>query len=127
METNLNSSVFLLIRNTGGWASPSVILLMSDETPLPSGKITIEEASWVVSLAYLGGVFGNIVFGFITNRFGRKWPLIIATIPIIVSWSLILYAKNIYYLYASRLLNGFIGGGQFVIIPLYLSDISIDR
>ncbi|XP_055302940.1 uncharacterized protein LOC129568722 [Sitodiplosis mosellana] len=111
---------------SGGWASPSIILLMSDETPLPSGKITMEEASWIVSLVYLGGIPGNMVFGFITNRFGRKWPLIIATIPIIISWLLILYAENLYHLYASRLLNGFIGGGLFVVIPLYLSEISID-
>lgn len=57
---------------------------MSDETPLLSGKITMEEASWVVSLQFLGGIFGNIIFGFITSKFGRKWPLIISTIPIIV-------------------------------------------
>lgn len=68
----------------GGWSSPNIILLMSDETPLPSGKITMHEASNVVSYVYVGGIAGNIVFGYITNRFGRKWPLIIITIPIIV-------------------------------------------
>lgn len=57
---------------------------MSDETPLPSGKITMDEASWIVSYVYIGGIIGNMMFGYITNRFGRKWPLIIITIPIIV-------------------------------------------
>lgn len=69
---------------TGGWSSSNVILLMSDDTPLPTGKITLEEASWIVSYVYLGGVFGNIIFGYITNHYGRKWPLIVVTIPIIV-------------------------------------------
>ncbi|XP_031619027.1 facilitated trehalose transporter Tret1-like [Contarinia nasturtii] len=112
---------------TGGWSSPNIILLMSDETPLPSGRITMEQCSWLVSFLYMGGVFGNIIFGFVTNRFGRKWPLIIMTIPMMISWLLILYSQNIYYIYASRILNGIIGGGLFIIIPLFLSEIAIDR
>lgn len=64
-----------------GWSSPNIILLTSDETPLPSGKITMEEASWIASFICVGGVTGNIFFGFITNMFGRKWPLIIIAIP----------------------------------------------
>lgn len=67
-----------------GFSSPSIALLMSDKTPLPSGKITIEEASWVASLICVGALFGNIFFGYITSKFGRKIPLIIVTIPTIV-------------------------------------------
>lgn len=44
----------------------------------------MDEASWIVSYVYIGGIIGNMMFGYITNRFGRKWPLIIITIPIIV-------------------------------------------
>lgn len=38
-----------------------------------------------------------------------------------VGWILILYAQNIHYLYAARIVNGFVGGGVFSIVPLYLS------
>ncbi|XP_055302945.1 facilitated trehalose transporter Tret1-like [Sitodiplosis mosellana] len=109
-----------------GWTSASVILLKSDETPLPSGKITMEEASWITSLLCVGGLIGNILFGYITNRFGRKIPLLFLAIPTVISWSLVLFAQNVYYLYASRFLNGIVGGGVFVITPLYLSDIASD-
>lgn len=68
-----------------GWVSPSIILLTSNETPFPSGPITMEEASWVACLMPLGCLFGNICFGYITNKFGRKLPLILITVPIIVS------------------------------------------
>ncbi|XP_055326316.1 facilitated trehalose transporter Tret1-2 homolog isoform X3 [Sitodiplosis mosellana] len=54
-------------------------------------------------------------------------PLILISIPIIISWILILFAPNVYYLYASRLLNGFFGGGAYTIVPLYLSDFAFDR
>ncbi|XP_031622894.1 facilitated trehalose transporter Tret1-like isoform X2 [Contarinia nasturtii] len=110
-----------------GWSSPNIVLLTSDESPLSSGKITMNEASWSASLICIGGLVGNICFGFITNRFGRKNPLIFITIPVIISWLLILYAQNFYYLAAARLLNGFTGGAIYTIVPPFLSEIAIDR
>ncbi|XP_055302942.1 facilitated trehalose transporter Tret1-like [Sitodiplosis mosellana] len=112
---------------TCGWASPNIILLTTNETPLPSGKITMDEASWIASLLCVGGLIGNIFFGYITNRFGRKLPLIFISIPTVISWLLILFAQNVYYLFASRLLNGFVGGCVFCCCPLYLNEIACDR
>lgn len=63
------------------------MILKSDKSPLPTGKITVEEASWVASLVNAGGVFGTLFFGPITNKFGRKNPLIVITGPTIVSHS----------------------------------------
>lgn len=120
-------TLFLPFHSIGGWASPNVELLKSDESPLPSGKINMDEASWIASLICLGGLIGNFLFGFIAIRFGRKIPLLFLTIPIIVSWLLILFAQNVYYLYASRWLNGFAGGGIFVVVPAFLSEIASDR
>lgn len=70
---------------TAGWSSPNIRLLTSDESPLASGSITMEEASWVASLLCVGGVIGNLFFGFVTNAYGRKMPLILIVIPTIVS------------------------------------------
>ncbi|XP_031622892.1 facilitated trehalose transporter Tret1-like [Contarinia nasturtii] len=112
---------------TAGWASPSLILLTSDETPLQSGQITMDEASAVAALTSLGGLIGNIFFGWITSKFGRKNPLVFMTIPTIISWLLILYGQNVFHLYASRILSGFVGGGIFVIVPAFLSEIAVDR
>lgn len=68
-----------------GYSSPTNPLLMSENSPLPSGKITDDEASWIAALTCGGGVVGNTVAGFITNRFGRKLPLLLLAIPKIVS------------------------------------------
>lgn len=70
-----------------GWGSPNIILLTSDETPLPSGKITMEQASWVLALNAFGNMIGNLFFGGITNVFGRKVPCIFTAFPMIVSTS----------------------------------------
>lgn len=67
-----------------GWSSPNVVLLTSSDSPLPSGQISMEEASWIASLLCIGGLAGNIFFGFITNAFGRKIPLILISIPAMV-------------------------------------------
>lgn len=68
-----------------GWTSPSFVLLKSDETPLPSGKIDTEETSWIASFLCVGGLIGNLFFGFLTNKCGRKIPLIAIAIPKAVS------------------------------------------
>lgn len=39
-----------------GWTSPSILILTGDESPLPSGKISMEEASWIASLSCFGGL-----------------------------------------------------------------------
>lgn len=69
----------------------------------------------VISLLSLGGLFGNIIFGFITNRFGRRIPLFFVASLLIVSNVLILFAHHVYYLYVARILAGVFGGAAYVI------------
>lgn len=38
-----------------GWTSPNILILTSDDSPLPSGPITMKEASSVASILCLGG------------------------------------------------------------------------
>lgn len=68
-----------------GWPSPSNQILMSDASPLPTGSITMNEASSVAAFSYPGGLVGNFVAGFITKNFGRKIPLLLLAIPTIVN------------------------------------------
>lgn len=86
-DDSFHSAVNLLTVGFGvleGWTSPSIALLTSNETPLASGKITMDEASWVASLLHVGALLGNIFFGYVTNNFGRKLPLMCIAIPMIV-------------------------------------------
>lgn len=91
---------------------------------MPSGKITMEEASWLAALFGVGALFGTIGFGFLMKIFGRKWPLIGLSFPTIVSWLLILFAQNVYYLYVARLLHGLTAGAIIVIAPIFLIEIA---
>lgn len=78
-------------------------VLASVDNPLKIGKLDMDHISWIASLLSLGGLFGNIIFGVITNRFGRKMPLLFATTLIIIDNLLILFAHHVYFLYVGEL------------------------
>lgn len=73
---------------SNGWASPSLTYLTSSETHLESGPITTEETSWIGSMLSLGGIFGNLFFGWLANYWGRKLTLCLITLPMLVSINL---------------------------------------
>uniref|UniRef100_A0A1B0CNS5 Putative facilitated trehalose transporter tret1 n=1 Tax=Lutzomyia longipalpis TaxID=7200 RepID=A0A1B0CNS5_LUTLO len=107
-----------------GWLSPSIPQLLSPQSPLPSGPISIDEASWVSSILYLAGIIGTIVFGWLVDRIGRKYSVYIGTIPNIIAWLLIPLANNVIYLYISRVFSGIAAGAVFVTVPLFVAEIA---
>ncbi|XP_065084145.1 facilitated trehalose transporter Tret1-like [Ochlerotatus camptorhynchus] len=110
-----------------GWTSPSLPILQSTDSPLPSGPISSDEASWIGAFLCIGGFVGNIVSGWMADRFGRKLTACLAAIPQIIAWVLVLVADNVYYLMGMRFLLGFSGGVSFMIIPMFIAEIAEDR
>lgn len=51
-----------------GWTSASVPLLMSEDTPLDSGPMTMHEASWIASSICMGGFVGNLFVGWVRMK-----------------------------------------------------------
>ena len=58
------------------------------------------------------------------TRVGKKWTMIILSLPFIVGWILIMLAENTPMLYAGRLLTGFSGGAFGLLAPSYTFEIS---
>ncbi|XP_055545655.1 facilitated trehalose transporter Tret1-like isoform X2 [Wyeomyia smithii] len=110
-----------------GWTSPSFALLQSVDTPLSSGPITTEEGSWIGASICVGGLFGTLISGWMSERYGRKLTACLASIPQILSWIMVIVADNAYYLMAMRFLGGFSGGVCFMVIPTFIAEISEDR
>lgn len=63
----------------------SYMLWTTDATPLPSGKLSVVEASLVTSLMCIGCLIGNFIFISLTAKYGRKIPLMFLAIPQLVS------------------------------------------
>jgi MFS family permease len=68
-----------------GFTGPNLELFKSDETPLTSGKITIDEESWISSLGAFGALGFTLVYGFVSEKFGRKKAVLLIGIPQTVS------------------------------------------
>ncbi|XP_059610684.1 facilitated trehalose transporter Tret1-like [Phlebotomus argentipes] len=107
-----------------GWVSPSIPQLLSPESPLPSGPISVDEASWVSSIPYLSGAFGTVIFGWLVDHLGRKYSVYIGAVPNIIAWLLIAFANNVIYLYISRVFIGIAAGAVFVTVPLFVAEIA---
>lgn len=60
------------------------ILYDSDNSPLPSGRVQINELAWIGSMLGIGGLAGTVVIGWLTDRIGRKHSLIAMAVPLIV-------------------------------------------
>lgn len=71
-----SSSVLILLFSNGlsnGWNSPSFPVLLSEsKSPLPSGPLTVDEVSWIVSSVSIGCLFGGLLIGWLMEALGRK-------------------------------------------------------
>ncbi|KAM7362746.1 facilitated trehalose transporter Tret1-like [Cochliomyia hominivorax] len=106
-----------------GWISPTLHQLQSHNSPT-GFVITVEEVSWIGSLFGLGSLTGNILFGLLLNRIGRKWCMYLIALPYLSSWILIYFSKTSVYLYVARYLGGMTGGGNYVVVPIFITEIA---
>ncbi|XP_037927514.1 facilitated trehalose transporter Tret1 [Teleopsis dalmanni] len=106
-----------------GWLSPTLVKLQSNDSPLDF-DINIEEASWMGSLIGPGGLLGNLIFGAIIDKVGRKICIYMIAVPHIFLWIFIYFAKSVEYLYVARFLGGFTGGSAYVVLPIFISEIA---
>uniref|UniRef100_A0A1B0F9Z3 Major facilitator superfamily (MFS) profile domain-containing protein n=1 Tax=Glossina morsitans morsitans TaxID=37546 RepID=A0A1B0F9Z3_GLOMM len=106
-----------------GWLSPTLFHLQNDHTA-PDFTLSVTEISWIGSLFGLGSLLGNIMFGVLLDRIGRKWCMYMLALPVICAWFLIYFAKTHVYLYVARFLIGITGGGNYVVVPIFISEIA---
>lgn len=78
-----------------GWASPAISRLMSDDSPLQGGPISVEEASWVGSIICIGALLGTFSFGYITAMIGSMRSMCLIAIPALVC----VHRYNLKYIY----------------------------
>ncbi|XP_031623912.1 facilitated trehalose transporter Tret1-like [Contarinia nasturtii] len=109
---------------TSGWATINFNELQSENTTFPTGALTLEEGGLVVSLLSVGGFIGNFAILPISQMIGIKKTIHLFGVPLILSAVLIIFARNIYYLYVSRIFSGLVGGALSVGLPSLVNDIS---
>lgn len=108
-----------------GWAAPNLLLFQSAESPI--GTLTTQQNSLVVSWLLIGGTAGTIIFGIGSNYFGRKLMLLLTAVPQMIANLLIVAGTNYIYIYGARFLFGLAGGGCFIVLPIFVSEIASER
>ncbi|XP_037042110.1 facilitated trehalose transporter Tret1-2 homolog [Bradysia coprophila] len=111
---------------SAGWMSPSLPVLLSEDSPLASGKLTLEAASWIGSLFALGAAVGVIIFGTLSLFIGNKRSLLLCAFPITIFWFTVIYAQNPWHLSFGRFTTG-LTGGAFICIQLFVAEIADHR
>nr|CAD7452340.1 unnamed protein product [Timema tahoe] len=108
------------------WPSPTLPLLMTDATPLGSGPMSEEEASWVGSLICLGALITTPLYGILQDRWGRKMAGYLVATLYVISWVLILLADNTALILVSRFIAGTGSSGTLVLCSSYVSEMAQD-
>lgn len=104
--------------------SPSLPLLLSDNTPLKTGILSSSDLSWIGSINSIGAMSGTFTTGVLITYFGCKRSLLFLTIPSMMFWLLILFGDTYYHVLVARIFTGFTGGGIQVALILFVSEIA---
>ncbi|KAF5299090.1 hypothetical protein FQR65_LT09448 [Abscondita terminalis] len=103
------------------WPSPSIPILTSNLSDI--AVITDEEASYFSVIPGLATFFLAPVIALLSDYIGRKYLIILLTVPQIISWSIVHTARNLTDLYISRAISGISDAIIFCVIPIYVGEI----
>lgn len=68
-----------------GWATVNFVDLQKIDTKLPSGPLSLNQATLMMSIAIASSMVGILVFPFIVKKFGSKRTMFAVGFPQIVS------------------------------------------
>uniref|UniRef100_H2YZ79 Solute carrier family 2, facilitated glucose transporter member 8 n=1 Tax=Ciona savignyi TaxID=51511 RepID=H2YZ79_CIOSA len=106
-----------------GLSAPIIPKMETDKSP-NAIHVDKSEASWIGSLLMLGGMVGGPIAGIFMQHFGRKPTAIASGIPYVGGLLMISFAKNVWMVYAGRVITGVAMAFTSLAVPTYVSEIS---
>lgn len=67
---------------------------------------------------------GNIIAGYILDRFGRKYTLLLASLPKLLGFLMLTYGNAVWMLYFGRSAMGLSDSLTFTVVPIYASEVA---
>lgn len=124
MKILIRVSVWIITAEIGVmcvWSSPYLAQLTAPDSPLP---LTLNEASWVASLLYVGRLTGAILGSISVSVFGSKKTNLITVFPIAAGWVLTFAADSALMLCIARISLGVGFGFAYSCFALYLGEVA---
>ena len=84
--------------------------------------LSVEQQSWVAALLNFGAFTSGPLAGLLMPRYGKKWTMVILSLPIFIGWLFLIFAINVEMLYVGRFLTGF-SGAFSMLAPGYIGEI----
>ena len=115
-----------MIAAFGGLLFGFDIAIFSGTIPFIQPYYDLSEAQlgWTGSSLYVGCIIGTLITGYVTDRFGRKPPLIGAAAIFMVSSVMMGWASTYTALIAWRIIAGIGVGAASMLSPLYIAEVS---
>ncbi|XP_063989776.1 facilitated trehalose transporter Tret1-like [Diachasmimorpha longicaudata] len=108
------------------WTSPIIPQLMKENTPVGTKPMNDHEISWLSSVTGLASLVALLFYAFLAGKTSNKILGWVSAVSATVSWLLIYFAKNFYYLLIARIFAGVVCGLTFSMTPVYVSQIAQD-
>ncbi|CAL1615059.1 unnamed protein product [Knipowitschia caucasica] len=108
-----------------GYSSPAIPDLTSIADPRL--RLDADQASWFGSIVTLGAAGGGLLGGWMVQRWGRKFTLMLCALPYVCGFTIIVAAQNVWMLYVGRVLTGLASGVTSLVVPLYISETAHER
>uniref|UniRef100_A0A2A4IXX0 Major facilitator superfamily (MFS) profile domain-containing protein n=1 Tax=Heliothis virescens TaxID=7102 RepID=A0A2A4IXX0_HELVI len=107
-----------------GWTAPILSKLQNlEETPLDH-IITDEQASWIVSITFVGNLTGSYLAGYLSNAVGRKPCLFLGGVVFLLCFLIFGFSVHISMIYIGRIVAGLGCGILFVTNLVYLGELA---
>ncbi|KAF7263815.1 hypothetical protein GWI33_001099 [Rhynchophorus ferrugineus] len=103
------------------WPSPFILVLIQDKEHY---DISEDEANLLPVLLPIGVTVSAIFFFKIHDIIGRKYTLIVISIPQALFWIITIFAKDIYTFYIARVLSGVGDAMVYGTVPIYIGEIA---
>ncbi|MGL5635054.1 MAG: sugar porter family MFS transporter [Sarcina sp.] len=122
----LNSNIIFLIGALGGLLFGFDTGIISGASPLiqKSLQLTVGEISFVTSAVLIGSAIGALTVGGLSDKFGRKKLLFIASILFIVGSLMSAFAPDFIVIVTARIILGLAVGAASALTPAYLAELA---
>ncbi|XP_014611598.1 PREDICTED: facilitated trehalose transporter Tret1-like [Polistes canadensis] len=104
-----------------GWNAPTVVFLLSPDSPI---HFTSSNISTLTAVMSAGNMLAPLVSVLLLDRIGRKYTILLCSLPLIVGWSMIMMAKSVLVMNVARFVSGISLGSGLITATSYCGEIS---
>lgn len=121
----ISASIVLLSDGLhAGWLSLAVPKLINGSYDV---TLTADEASWLVTMFFIGSFVGDILAHLWIDRIGKRKVILYSGVPLTISWILIAAGSSAPYVFIAKFLSGMVNGVLFTTVPPFVSEVSVPK